>query len=185
MILSFQPYESCKCVAQEISCLWSQRSSESLPGDSVPSYPFHRCLLLLYSQSSSNLRWEPQRSTLGRTAGGGAGRFLSRKNASDPVSCESILLLGVRLKRIDYGRRRKRHGESLLNRNTCGGSSSRPWRSKDLANLNRSLKSLGQSQFTEKSPVVTLEPSVPPPVSNLIQHPRCICCLVLGFFISL
>lgn len=172
-------------MAQEISCLWSQHSSESLPGNSVPFYPFHHCLLLLYSQSSSNLQWEPQRSTLGRTAGVGAGRFLSRKSASDPVSCESVLLLGVRLKRTDCGRRRRRPGESLLNRSTCGGSSSRPWRSKDLANLNRSLKSLGQSQFIEKSPVVTLEPSAPPPVSSLIQHPCCSCCLVLGFFISL
>lgn len=172
-------------MAQEISCLWSQPSSESLPGNSVPFYPFHHCLLLLYSQSSSNLQWEPQRSTLGRTAGVGAGRFLSRKSASDPVSCESVLLLGVRLKRTDCGRRRRRPGESLLNRSTCGGSSSRPWRSKDLANLNRSLKSLGQSQFIEKSPVVTLEPSAPPPVSSLIQHPCCSCCLVLGFFISL
>lgn len=92
-------------------------------------------------------------------------------------SRECILFLGVRLKRIDYGRRRRRQGESSLNRNTCGGSSSRPWRSKDLANLNQSLKRLGQSQFTGKSPAATLAPSALPPVSA--PYPAPVPCLLL------
>lgn len=128
---------------------------ESLLGDSVPACP-------LNSHSSKNVQREPQ--ILGLQEVDLVYLSLGREPVTQ--SHESILLLGVRLKRIDYGRKRRRQGESSLNRNTCGGSSSRPWRSKDLANLNQSLKSLGRSRFTGKSLVVTLAPSALPPVST-------------------
>lgn len=141
---------------------------ESFLGDSVPA---------LNSHGSNNLQREPQ--ILGLQEVDLVHLSLGREPLTQ--SCESVLLLGVRLKRTDCGRRRRRRGESSLNRNTCGGSSNRPWRSKDLANLNQSLKSLGQSQFTGKSLVVTLAPSALPPVSTLTLC--CACCLVLSFFI--
>lgn len=41
------------------------------------------------------------------------------------LNCPSIFPQGVRQKRIVSVRRRRRRGESLLSRNTCGGSSKR------------------------------------------------------------
>ena len=94
-----------------------------------------------------------------------------QRKAEEARARKQQLEAGLELKRdearckANYGRRRRRQGESSLTRNTYGGSSSRPWRSKDLANLNQSLKSLGQSQFTGKSLTATLAPSALLPVS--------------------
>lgn len=89
----------------------------------------------------------------------------ARRGAGVTRASWPLLPAGVKRRKIGSARRRRRRGGSSSSRSTCGGSSSRSWRSRAWGNPSPGPGSRGPSPCTGRSPAAIRGPRAPLHVS--------------------